>query len=61
MGAPAASKILGATRFDDARQVLIACDDRGAARQLLAPVYDWFTDGLDTTPDLKAARALLAD
>jgi predicted ATPase len=41
-------------------KVLIACDDRGAARQLLAPVYDWFTEGLDT-PDLKAARALLAD
>jgi hypothetical protein len=40
--------------------LLIACDDRGAARQLLAPVYDWFTEGLDT-PDLKAARALLAD
>ena len=41
-------------------KLLIACDDRGAARQLLAPVYDWFTEGLDT-PDLKAARALLAD
>jgi hypothetical protein len=41
-------------------KLLIACDDRGAARQLLAPVFDWFTEGSDT-PDLKAARALLAD
>jgi predicted ATPase len=28
------------------------------ARDLLAPVYDWFTEGFDT-PDLKAAKALL--
>jgi predicted ATPase len=29
------------------------------ARQLLAGVYDWFTEGLET-PDLQEARALLA-
>lgn len=29
-----------------------------AARDLLSPVYGWFTEGFDT-PDLKAARALL--
>jgi predicted ATPase len=28
------------------------------ARELLAPVYDWFTEGFET-PDLEAARALL--
>ena len=28
------------------------------ARDLLAPVYDWFTEGFDT-PDLKQAKALL--
>ncbi len=28
------------------------------ARQLLAKVYDWFTEGFDT-PDLEDARALL--
>jgi predicted ATPase len=28
------------------------------ARDLLAPVYDWFTEGFDT-PDLKEATALL--
>jgi predicted ATPase len=29
-----------------------------AARDLLAPVYGWFTEGFDTL-DLKEARALL--
>jgi predicted ATPase len=28
------------------------------ARDLLAPVYGWFTEGFDTS-DLKAAKALL--
>jgi predicted ATPase len=28
------------------------------ARDLLAPIYDWFTEGFDT-PDLKDAKALL--
>jgi predicted ATPase len=28
------------------------------ARDLLAPVYNWFTEGFDT-PDLKEAKALL--
>jgi predicted ATPase len=28
------------------------------ARDLLAPVYEWFTEGLDT-PDLKEAKVLL--
>jgi predicted ATPase len=31
---------------------------RDEARDLLAPVYDWFTEGFDT-PDLKDAKALL--
>ena len=30
------------------------------ARELLAPVYGWFTDGLDTR-DLKEAKALLIE
>ena len=29
------------------------------ARELLAPVYDWFTEGLDTL-DLKEAKTLLS-
>jgi hypothetical protein len=28
------------------------------ARELLAPIYAWFTEGFDT-PDLKEANALL--
>ena len=31
---------------------------RVEARDLLAPIYDWFTEGFDTA-DLKMARALL--
>jgi predicted ATPase len=31
------------------------CDD---ARELLAPIYDWFTEGFDTA-DLQEAKALL--
>ena len=30
------------------------------ANDLLAPVYDWFTEGFDTT-DLKDAKALLEE
>ena len=30
------------------------------ARDLLVPVYDWFTEGFET-PDLKAAKALLEE
>jgi hypothetical protein len=32
---------------------------RAEARELLAPVYGWFTEGFDT-PDLIEAKALLA-
>jgi len=37
------------------------CRDQGRcaeARELLAPVYGWFTEGFDTA-DLKEAKALL--
>jgi predicted ATPase len=30
------------------------------ARELLAPVYDWFTEGFDTR-DLREAKALLEE
>jgi predicted ATPase len=33
---------------------------RGEARDLLAPLYDWFTEGFDTA-DLKEAKALLEE
>jgi predicted ATPase len=35
-------------------------DKREAARDLLAPIYGWFTQGFDT-PDLQGAKALLAE
>jgi predicted ATPase len=38
---------------------LIERVQRDAARQLLAPIYRWFTEGFDTL-DLKEAKALLA-
>jgi hypothetical protein len=31
---------------------------KAAARQLLAPIYDWFTEGVDTA-DVQEAGALL--
>jgi predicted ATPase len=33
---------------------------RTEARQVLAPVYSWFTEGFDT-PDLQEARGLLQE
>jgi hypothetical protein len=33
---------------------------RTEARVLLAPVYDWFTEGFET-PDLKEAKVLLEE
>lgn len=39
-------------------ELLIERGDRAAARALLAPIYGWFTEGLDTH-DLTAARSLL--
>jgi predicted ATPase len=33
---------------------------QGEARELLAPIYGWFTEGFDTA-DLQEARALLEE
>jgi predicted ATPase len=35
-------------------------DRRAEARDLLAPVYGWFTEGFDT-PDLRQAKVLLEE
>ena len=40
--------------------LLIDAGRRDAARDVLAPVYGWFTEGLETH-DLVAARVLLED
>jgi hypothetical protein len=34
------------------------CGRRSEARDLLVPIYEWFTEGFDM-PDLKAAKGLL--
>ena len=37
---------------------MAAAGQTGEARELLAPVYGWFTEGFDTA-DLQEAKALL--
>jgi len=44
----------------DQARLLRAQGNSVEARRLLAPIYGWFTEGLDT-PDLKDAKALLDD
>jgi predicted ATPase len=39
-------------------QLLLERSQRDAAREVLAPIYNWFTEGFDTH-DLRAARTLL--
>jgi predicted ATPase len=34
--------------------------ERQTARDLLVPIYDWFTEGFDTS-DLRKAKALLGE
>jgi predicted ATPase len=41
-------------------RLLIDQGRRQTARDILAPVYDWFTEGFDTS-DLRKARTLLAE
>jgi predicted ATPase len=48
-------ELQAATRFAG---LLLESGRRDAARDLLAPVYGWFTEGFDTA-DLKDAKALL--
>jgi predicted ATPase len=62
-------KALEVARAQEAKSLELraACDlaslwaeqgQRGEARDLLAPVYGWFTEGFDTA-DLKEAKTLL--
>jgi predicted ATPase len=57
------SRSQGARAFELRAAMTLAClwRDQGKpqqARELLAPVYGWFTEGFDT-PDLKEVKALL--
>jgi hypothetical protein len=53
-----ASKVLRTPRGDEHGAALARSGQAGWARELLAPVYGWFTEGFDTL-DLKEAKALL--
>ena len=52
------SQILGTPRRNEPRAPTGAPGKPQQARELLAPVYGWFTEGFDTL-DLKEAKALL--
>ena len=57
----AASQVLGTARRDEhGAAVARSGKAQKQARELLAPVYGWFTEGFDTL-DLKEAKALLDD
>ena len=70
-GATAAfTRALATARSQDARfwelraardlaRLLLEQDERRQAADLLAPIYSWFTEGFDNTPDLIQAKALL--
>jgi predicted ATPase len=46
------------TDLDEPKPAVAAAGKREAARELLALVYGWFTEGFDTA-DLQEAKALL--
>ena len=49
---------MGAAGDDELARLWVDCGRRSEARDLLAPIYRWFTEGFDT-PDLREAKALL--
>ena len=49
---------MGTARSNEHGAALARSGQTAAARELLAPVYGWFTEGFDTL-DLKEAKALL--
>ena len=57
---PPAGQILGAARRHEPGRLWQQQGKRAEARQLLAPIYGWFTEGFDTA-DLQEAKALLAE
>ena len=56
--APTTSQILGTPRRNEPCAPLARPGEGEEARDLLSPVYGWFTEGFDTL-DLKEAKALL--
>jgi predicted ATPase len=56
----AEGKVLGIARRDKRGAAMRDQGKRNEARELLATVYGWFTEGFDTR-DLKEAKALLEE
>ena len=54
----AAGEVPGAAWHNQPRPLWVEQGERQKARDLLAPIYGWFTEGFDTA-DLKDAKALL--
>ncbi len=59
-GPPAAGHILGAGGSDEPQPPVAVAGQARQARELLAPIYGWFTEGFDTA-DLQEAKALLVE
>ena len=53
-------QVVGAAGGDELESVVAGQDKKTEARQLLAEIYGWFTEGFDTA-DLKQAKALLEE
>ena len=56
----AGGEIVRAEGGDEPGQAVGQAGQAGGGPGLLEPVYSWFTEGFDT-PDLQAARRLLAE
>ena len=56
--APATGEVLGIAGMSEPCAPAVQARPNRRARDLLAPVYCWFTEGFDTA-DLKEAKALL--
>ncbi|MBI3798057.1 MAG: hypothetical protein HY268_13960 [Deltaproteobacteria bacterium] len=57
---PAAGEIVGVTSGGELSWLWQRQGKREEARQLLAEIYDWFTEGFDTK-DLQEAKAMLEE
>ena len=57
---PSAGQVLGAAGRHEPGRLWQQQGKRAEARELLAPIYGWFTEGFDTA-DLQEAKALLEE
>ena len=58
---PSAGEVLGIAGGDEPESAVAAAGQaRRSARDLLAPVYGWFTEGFDTA-DLQEAKLVLEE